>query len=137
MIQCKRVCDPVAPADGWRILVDRQRPKDCLKASMPSDAWLPDVAPSADLHQAFIAGQLDFAGFTQAYRRELAAQPAHWWALLHYAQTGMLTLVFTADDPLQNPAVVLAQWLEEELDRFQGSSSPVCYRDEFPESGEL
>ncbi|NUU38407.1 DUF488 domain-containing protein [Pseudomonas sp. C2B4] len=133
MIQCKRTCDPAAPEDGRRILVDRQWPQDCPKAPMPFDAWLPDVAPSADLQQAFMVGQLDFSGFTTAYRRELTAQPAHWWALLPYAQTGMLTLVVTADDPAQNPAVVLGQWLEEELDRYQGSSSPVCYRDEFPE----
>ncbi|WP_137806874.1 DUF488 domain-containing protein [Pseudomonas sp. G(2018)] len=132
MIQCKRTCDPAVPEDGRRILVDRQWPKDCPKEPMPFDAWLPNVAPSADLHQAFMSGQLNFAGFTSAYRGELAAQPTHWWALLQYGQSECLTLVFTADDPLQNHAVVLAQWLEDELDRFQGSSSPVCYRDEFP-----
>lgn len=133
MIQCKHTCDPAAPEDGRRILVDRLWPQDCPKEPMPFDAWLPDVAPSADVHQAFMSGQLDFVGFTAAYRRELAAQPTHWLALLQYAQAQMLTLVFTADDPLQNHAVVLAQWLEEELDRYQGCSSPVCYRDEFPE----
>lgn len=131
MIQCKRTCDPAVPEDGRRILVDRLWPQDCPKEPMPFDAWLPDVAPSADVQQAFIAGRLDFVGFTAAYRQELAAQPAHWWALLQYGLSARLTLVFTADDPLQNPAVVLAQWLEDELDRFQGSSSPVCYRDEF------
>ncbi|MCW8278500.1 DUF488 family protein [Pseudomonas sp. PCH199] len=133
MIQCKSACDPAAPEDGRRILVDRQWPQDCPKAPVPFDAWLPDVAPSTELHQALMAGQLDFARFTAAYRRELTAQPVHWWALLQYSQTEMLTLVFTANDPLRNHAVVLAQWLEEELDRYQSSSSPVCYRDEFPE----
>jgi uncharacterized protein YeaO (DUF488 family) len=131
MIQCKRVGDPAAPEDGRRMLVDRQWPQDCSDDQLPLEAWLPDVAPSADLLRQFNDGTLDFARFTAAYRQQLAARPAHWWALLQHAQSGMLTLVFTAKDPLQNHAVILAQWLEEELDRYQGSSSPVCLRDEF------
>ncbi|MBV6821879.1 DUF488 domain-containing protein [Pseudomonas sp. PD9R] len=133
MIQCKSAVVPAMPEDGRRMLVDRQWPQDDSNDQLSLDAWLPDVAPSADLLQTFNDELLDFAQFTAAYRQELAAQPAHWWALLQPAQSGMLTLVFTAKDPLQNHAVVLAQWLEEELDRYQGSSSPVCYRDEFPE----
>jgi uncharacterized protein YeaO (DUF488 family) len=133
MIQCKRVDDPARPEDGRRVLVDRQWPQDCPEDQLPLDAWLPDVAPSADLLQGFDDETHDFARFTAIYRQELSAQPAHWWALLPYAQSGMLTLVSSARDPLQNHAVVLVQWLEEELDRYSGSSSPVCYRDEFPD----
>ena len=133
MIQCKSSGDPATPEDGRRILVDRLWPQDCPKDSLRLDDWLPDVAPSVDLHEAFAAGQLDFAQFTAAYRQELTAHPAHWWALLPYAETAPLTLVFTAKDPLQNHAIVLVQWLEDELDRYGGSSSPVCYRDEFPD----
>lgn len=97
------------------------------------EAWLPDVAPSTDLNKAFRAGALDFGQFSAAYRQELAARPEHWWALLHFAETGTLTLVFSGKDLLGNHAVVLAQWLEEELDRRADASSPVCYRDEFPD----
>ncbi|MGE8063606.1 DUF488 domain-containing protein [Pseudomonas sp. NPDC089569] len=130
MIQCKPVSDPPTPEDGRRILVDRQCPHDLTQAQL--DDWLPDVAPSSELLEAFDSGALDFARFTTAYREELSARPEHWWGLLQYGQMQRLTLVFSAPDPLQNHAVVLAQWLEDELDRYQGSSSPVCYRDEFP-----
>ncbi|WP_449105805.1 DUF488 domain-containing protein [Pseudomonas mohnii] len=133
MIQCKPVDEPVAADDGRRVLVDRLWPHNWPKAPASLHAWLPDLAPAIDLHKRFTAGELDFVQFAAVYRQALAAQPAHWWALLPLAETGTLTLVFTAQDPLQNHAVVLAQWLEEALDRSTGSSSPVCYRDEFPD----
>lgn len=133
MIQCKHADTPATREDGRRILVDRLWPRNCLKDQQQLNAWLPDVAPSTHLHEAFNTGELDFAQFTVAYRLELAARPQHWWELLQFAERGTLTLVFTAKDPQANPAVVLAQWLEEELDRCAGSSSAVCYRDDFPD----
>jgi uncharacterized protein YeaO (DUF488 family) len=133
MIQCKSAYEPVTPEDGRRILVDRQWPRNCPKDSLQLHSWLPEVAPSADLNKAFKAGELDFARFAAAYGQQLAARPEHWWGLLALAETGTLTLVFAAKDLLESHAVVLAQWLEEELERYQGSSSPVCYRDEFPD----
>lgn len=133
MIQCKEIFEPATPEDGRRILVDREWPRDCPKESLSLVGWLSDVAPSADLHRAFLAGQVDFLQFSAAYRQELIARPEHWWALLGYAQAETLTLVFAAENLLQNHAIVLGQWLEEELDRYEGSSSPVCYRDEFPD----
>jgi uncharacterized protein YeaO (DUF488 family) len=133
MIQCKTAGEPALPEDGRRILVDREWPPHCSKNSLPLDHWLPDVAPSTDLHHALTAGEVDFAQFSAAYRQELISRPEHWWALLGYAQTSTLTLVFAAENLLQNHALVLARWLEDELDRYQDASSPVCYRDEFPD----
>lgn len=51
--------------------------------------------------------------------------------LLDIAQVGTLTLVYAAHDPQANNAVVLAQWLEEELDRRDDGRSPVCYGPDF------
>jgi uncharacterized protein YeaO (DUF488 family) len=133
MIQCKHADEPVAADDGRRVLVDRLWPRHWPKDPASLHAWLPDLAPSIDLHERFTAGELDFEPFAAAYRQALAAHPTHWWALLPLAETGTLTLVCAAQDPLQNHALVLAQWLEEELDRYVGFSSPVCWRDEFPD----
>jgi uncharacterized protein YeaO (DUF488 family) len=133
MIQCKRAYTPAIFEDGHRILVDRLWPSNCQKDQLQLKAWLPDVAPSTPLHKAFKTGEMDFAQFTTAYRLELAARPENWWELLQFAERGTLTLVYAAKDPQINNAVVLAQWLEEELDRYSGSSSPVCYLDDFPD----
>lgn len=133
MIQCKHAGAPAAAEDGRRILVERRWPRNYPKDSLHLHAWLPDVAPSVELHKAFKAGTLDFAGFVAAYRQQLAARPEHWWGLLSYAQSATLTLVFATQSLQENSTVVLAQWLEEELDRYEGASSPVCYREEFPD----
>ncbi len=72
------------------------------------------------------------AQFSKAYRQELAARPGAWWKLVDIAQAGTLTLVYSAHDQVANNAVVLAQWLEDELDRRGEGSSPVCYQSDFP-----
>jgi uncharacterized protein YeaO (DUF488 family) len=129
MIQCKQVSEPATPEDGRRILVEREWPPDCPEV----DDWLPQLAPLVELGKAFEAQEIDFAQFSAAYRQQLIARPQHGWALLGYAQTSALTLVFAAENVLQNHAVVLARWLEDELDRYQDPSSPVCYRATYPD----
>ncbi|AZD68002.1 putative uroporphyrin-III c-methyltransferase [Pseudomonas chlororaphis subsp. aurantiaca] len=79
------------------------------------------------MRRAFRSGELDFATFRSRYRQELTVRPEHWWALLERAQKGRLTLVYSAHDEVHNNARVLAEWLEDELDRQGEGSSPVCY----------
>jgi len=133
MIQCKRAYAPATAEDGQRILVDRLWPRNCRKDQLPLDEWIPEVAPSTALRKAFKAAEMDFAAFTAAYRQELSACAQHWWKLVDMAQNGTLTLVYSARDEQANNAVVLAQWLEEELDRREDCSSPVCYLKDFPD----
>jgi uncharacterized protein YeaO (DUF488 family) len=133
MIQCKRAYAAPTQEDGYRVLVDRLWPRNCRKDQLQLDAWLPDAGPSTELRKAFKSAELSFAQFAVAYRRELAARPQCWWELLHFASKGTLTLVFAAKNLQENNAIVLAQWLEDELDRSAQSSSPVCYLGDFPE----
>lgn len=130
MIQCKRAYEAPAPQDGERVLVDRMWPRNRRKYQLHLSAWLPEVAPSSALRQAFHRGEVDYDGFCQRYRQELADRPQHWWGLLDKARGGTLTLVYAFKDEQHNNARVLAQWLEDELDRQGPGSSPVCYADE-------
>lgn len=129
MIQCKRVYDAVAATDGRRVLVDRLWPRGCSKATLQLDAWLREVAPSAELRRQFGHAPELFAEFRQQYRRELAAHPEYWQGLLEIAGKGTLTLLFAARELRLNNAQVLAEFLEEELDRRAEPSSAVCYAD--------
>ncbi|MNV87295.1 hypothetical protein D3C71_1814100 [compost metagenome] len=86
-----------------------------------------EVAPSNELRKAFHQGEVDFAGFTQRYQQALAAHPEHWYPLLDMARKGTLTLLYAGKDSEHNNARVLADWLENELDRSGPGSSPVCY----------
>lgn len=129
MIQCKRVYDEVAATDGRRVLVDRLWPRGCSKATLQQDAWLREVAPSTELRRQFGHAPERFAEFRQLYRRELAGHPEYWQGLLDIAEQGTLTLLFAARATQSNNAQVLAEFLEEELDRRAEPSSAVCYAD--------
>lgn len=126
MIQCKRAYEPPSLEDGQRILVDRLWPRGCRKDTLALHAWLPDLAPSTALRKAFKGGEIGFATFRQRYRDELGGHPEHWWALLEMAGRGTLTLIYAAQDERQNNARVLAEWLEEEMQRLERPSSPAC-----------
>ncbi|WP_422777120.1 DUF488 domain-containing protein [Pseudomonas mediterranea] len=132
MIQCKRAYEAPAPDDGRRVLVDRLWPRNRRKDELNIDAWLQDVAPSSELRKALKSGEMSFDQFKTAYRQELGAQPQHWWKLVDIACNGTLTLVYAARSPLENNAVVLAEWLEDEVEKRAQMSSPACYLPEFP-----
>jgi uncharacterized protein YeaO (DUF488 family) len=45
----KRWNDPKEPADGFRILITRYRPRGLPKSEETWDAWMKELAPSAEL----------------------------------------------------------------------------------------
>ena len=49
----KRWNDPKEPADGFRILITRYRPRGLPRSEETWDAWLKELAPSEDLLAAF------------------------------------------------------------------------------------
>ncbi|MDP9785625.1 DUF488 domain-containing protein [Pseudomonas fluorescens] len=144
MIQCKRAYETASAEDGVRVLVDRLWPRNCRKDALAIAEWLPEVGPSHELRKAFKAETVSFEQFKVAYRKELAGRPEHWWklvdvardgtlTLVDVARDGTLTLVYAAKSTVENNAVVLAQWLEDEVEKRAQGSSPVCYLSEFPE----
>ena len=133
MIHCKRAYEAASAEDGMRVLVDRLWPRNCRKDELPIAEWLPEVAPSHELRKAFKAGAVSFEQFKVAYRKELAARPQCWWRLVDVALGGNLTLVYAAKSTVENNAVVLAEWLEDEVEKRAQGSSPVCYLSEFPD----
>jgi uncharacterized protein YeaO (DUF488 family) len=54
-IRTRRWDDPKEEGDGTRILVTRYRPRGLPKTSETWDTWIPDLAPSKDLHAAAYA----------------------------------------------------------------------------------
>ncbi|WP_296270876.1 DUF488 domain-containing protein [Pseudomonas sp. UBA6323] len=131
MIQCKRVYLDAESSDGQRVLVDRLWPRGLSRDALALDEWLPDVAPSSELRKSFAHRAEAFDEFRTAYRRELTGRPEHWQRLLHWARSGTLTLLYAARDEVHNNARVLAEFLEDELQRHDSPSSPVCYQGEF------
>ena len=76
-IRTRRWDDPAEPGDGTRLLVTRYRPRGLAKSDETWDAWLPDLAPSKQLHAgAYGKGgdQVMWNQYRAAYRREMQQQ---------------------------------------------------------------
>jgi uncharacterized protein YeaO (DUF488 family) len=110
----KRIYEPAAAGDGYRVLVDRLWPRGVSKQKAHIDTWLKEIAPSDALRKQF-HGQADtWKEFVAAYARELKAEPAKSAAaeLCKRAKHEPVTLLYAARDENHNNAVALKDWLE-------------------------
>jgi hypothetical protein len=85
-----------------------------------------EVAPSDELRKAFHAGELDFAGSPSVTSMNWPLTPSTGTRCWTWRK-GDLTLLYAGKDTEHNNARVLADWLEDELQRRGPGSSPVCY----------
>jgi uncharacterized protein YeaO (DUF488 family) len=111
----KRVYEPAERGDGTRFLVDRLWPRGIKKEELKMKAWLKDVAPSPGLRKWFAHDPAKWGEFQKRYRAELRANPDAWQPLLETAKKGDVTLLYSARDTEHNSAVLLKQFLEEQL----------------------
>lgn len=112
-IQVKRVYDPPAPEDGYRVLVDRLWPRGLSKDRAAVNEWLREVAPSTDLRRWFAHDPARWAEFKRRYSAELAA-PAAREAIARLqtlAADGEITLLYAATEEVHNNAVALREYL--------------------------
>jgi uncharacterized protein YeaO (DUF488 family) len=110
-IVIKRIYEPRAQDDGTRILVDRLWPRGLSKQKAPIDAWLKDIAPSAQLRAWFGHDPAKWKEFQHRYKAELDANPKAVAELKGYH--GKLTLLYGARDEAHNHALVLKNYLEQ------------------------
>jgi DNA-3-methyladenine glycosylase len=109
-VKLKRVYDPAAADDGFRVLVDRVWPRGLTKEKARVDLWLKEVAPTTALRKWFSHDPAKWAEFERRYRKELAADPAA--AALTELRAivkkhRVVTLVYGAKDTEHNQAVVV------------------------------
>lgn len=114
MIKCKRVYDPVADDDGYRVLVDRLWPRGIKKTDLQHDEWNKDVAPTNELRKWFHQHTDQFVQFTERYLQELNHTTA-WQQLVSQAKQGSLTLLYSAKDTQHNQAIILKAFIEQKM----------------------
>lgn len=114
MVRIKRVYEPAAKEDGYRVLVDRLWPRGMKKEAAKIDLWLKDIAPSDQLRKSFHHEAMKWPDFQKRYQAELKAKK-EWLAQLQKLEKehGTLTLLFGARDPEHNQAAVLAEALSK------------------------
>ena len=119
MLRLKRAYEPVDPADGFRVLVERLWPRGLRKEQAHLDAWLKDVAPSDALRKWFHHDPGRWTEFKQRYADELhsAAARSAMKDLARRATSETVTLVFSSHDEEHNSAVVLKGMIERQRHR--------------------
>ncbi|MFB3818391.1 MAG: DUF488 domain-containing protein [Candidatus Methylomirabilales bacterium] len=114
-MRLKRVYEPPAPEDGFRILVERLWPRGLSKDRAEVHLWLKEVAPSPALRGWYAHDPAKWPEFQRRYRAELAASPAALERLRGLlAEHPTVTFVFAARDPERNSATVLHAVLTEQ-----------------------
>ena len=114
-VRTKRVYEPAASSDGYRILIDRLWPRGISREQARLDAWDRDLAPSTELREWFAHDPSRFDEFRRRYIEELRAHRPRLSELRARARRGTVTLVFAARDTEHNDAVVLAEVLRRGL----------------------
>ena len=114
-VRLKRVYEPAAASDGYRVLVDRLWPRGVSKGDANLDEWDKELAPSATLREWFGHDPTRFPEFRRRYLDELQHQRSRLAALRRHARAGTLTLVYAARDEQHNDAVVLGDVLRRGL----------------------
>jgi uncharacterized protein YeaO (DUF488 family) len=112
MYRIKRIYEPVAKSDGFRVLVERLWPRGVTKAEAALHDWLKDIAPSPDLRKWYGHDLARWAEFIERYRAELAGKRDLLDQLRALRRRGPVTLVFAAKDEQHSSAAVLKDVLE-------------------------
>jgi len=111
-VRVKRVYDPPARSDGYRVLVDRVWPRGISKEQAAVDEWAKELAPSTELRKWFGHDPARWREFRTRYRQELKGSAAL-EALRARAKKQRVTLVYSAKDERHNQAVVLKELLSK------------------------
>jgi len=108
MIKIKRIYEPAANDDGFRILVDRLWPRGLSKENAKVDLWLKDIAPSDDLRKWFHHDTKKWKEFKSKYQKELEAKKELLNKIKQIEkEKRIVTLLYSAKDKEHNNAIVL------------------------------
>ncbi len=113
MINIKRVYEAPSQSDGARILVDRLWPRGIKKEELIMDAWIKELAPSAELRKWFDHDPERFVEFEKQYIEELEESKEFWMPLIQKYLKGKMTLLYAAHDPKINHARCLQNYLKK------------------------
>ena len=110
-ILAKRVYEPAAKSDGFRVLVDRLWPRGLSKSEATLDLWLPDLGPSTALRQWFNHDPARWSEFQRRYHAELNGKTALLATIKEQVKTRPVTLLYSTKDEQHNQAVALQSFL--------------------------
>lgn len=113
-IAIKRVYEPAAESDGFRILVDRIWPRGLTKDETHIDLWLKNLAPSTALRKWFGHEPSKWQEFHAKYLSEIENNPDEIALVREHMKQGLVTLVYSAKNTQYNNAVALKEYFQKD-----------------------
>lgn len=129
----KRVYEPAADTDGYRVLVDRLWPRGKRRDELALTEWYRNASPSPALRRAWHRGDIDEERFAAQYGDDLNAHPEKLTPLMKLARDDRLTLLTANRDPAHSHLPQLRRALLNQLEQEDAQadgrepSSPPCY----------
>jgi uncharacterized protein YeaO (DUF488 family) len=110
-LHLKRIYEPPAKQDGYRILVDRLWPRGLTKQKAAIDLWLKEIAPSTELRKWFGHDPGKWKEFQQKYLKELKENKEAVAILKDHLKKETVTLLYAAKDEEHNEARVISAFV--------------------------
>ena len=112
MIKIKRIYEPPAGDDGFRILVDRLWPRGLSKEKAKVDLWLKEISPGNELRKWYGHDPAKWAEFKRKYLEEIEGKKSEFDLLRQKAKGGTLTFLFSSKEEKLNNAQALKEFVE-------------------------
>lgn len=114
-LRLKRVYEPAAAEDGYRVLVERLWPRGLSKERVRVDRWIKEAGASTELRRWFGHDPARWEEFRRRYADEVRARPDVLEELRDVlSEHGTVTFLFAAHDEEHNNAVALKELLERD-----------------------
>ena len=117
-LRYKRIYKTPVETDGFRVLVDKLWPRGMKKENAEIDLWAKEIAPSDGLRRWFSHTPERYDEFKQRDRQELSENSASQEfkdLCVQKLQDHNVTLLYGAKNEKYNHAVVLKEWLAEQM----------------------
>ena len=117
MVVAKRVYEPYAASDGYRVLIDRLWPRGISKEKAHVDAWPKEISPSAELRSWYGHDPEKWLEFQKRFKEELKSPEAEPVLddLVKRAKRGRVTLLFSSHAADISNAAVLEPLLNRRV----------------------
>lgn len=110
-VKIKRIYEPPAKEDGFRILVDRLWPRGLSKEKAKIDFWLKEIAPSDKLRKWYGHDPKKWTTFRDKYFEELRDKDELVNLILKKTKEGMITFLYSSKEKKVNNATALKEYI--------------------------
>ncbi|SRR5574344_475527 len=111
-IEIKRIYEPYADADGYRVFIDKLWPRRISKDEAHIDYWAKDLTPSTQIRKEFNHEDDKWEKFKHDYLQELKENKNLDDFINEIKPKKKVTLLYGAKNPAHNHAITLRDFLK-------------------------